>query len=569
MTTEVEPPPAAASPTSLTPALSPNPPGQVGEQRLHAIVEHTFDTIAILDAEGRLRYESPSTERVLGYDPRERQSQSGFEHIHPDDLEQAQGVLRDLVSGRVRHHRVEVRVRHADGTYRLLEASATSLLDDPSVLGILVVARDITDQRAGELERARLLASERQARAATQHALDQLLQLQSVTDLLASALTNETVAAVIVDRGAAAVGALSGAVGLLTPSGESLDVYGTLWRRGPSSRRWRRIAADAALPLAEVTRLGQAVWIASAAEWAARYPPTAASRRIGGRAVVALPLEVNGQVAGALGLAFEAERHFSETDRLFVGLLTRQCGQAFERVRLIQELAEREQRLQELVRRLLTGQEEERRRIAYELHDSLAQVAAGTHQHLQTLATRYPPASEEQRAELQCALDLARRTVREARSLIHGLRPTVLDDFGLVRAIGVELEALRDAGCQVRFDGELGGARLPQSIETALYRVAQEALTNIRKHAGRCRVQVAVRRRGHSLRLLVRDWGRGFSLAAVPGPGAANGMHVGLQGMQERIALLGGRCAIRSQPSRGTSVEVHLPLVPSAWSAAD
>jgi len=569
MTTEVEPPLVAATPLSPSPAPSPSPASPLGEQRLHAIVEHTFDTIAIIDAGGVIRFESPSTARVLGHDPRERQAGSSFDHIHPEDMALAEGVLRDLVSGRCRHQRVEVRVRHADGTYRLLEASATSLLDDPSVHGILVVARDITDQRAGELERARLLASERQARAATQGALDQLLQLQSVTDLLAGALTNETVAAVTVERGAAAVGAIAGAVGLLTPSGESLDVYGTLWRRGPRGRRWRRIAADAPLPLAEVIRLGEAVWLESAADWASRYPPTASRRHLAGRAVAALPLEVNGRVAGALGLAFEAERRFSETDRLFVGLLTRQCGQAFERVRLIQELAEREQRLQELVRRLLTGQEEERRRIAYELHDSLAQVAAGTHQHLQTLATRYPPASDEQRAELQCALDLARRTVREARSLIHGLRPTVLDDFGLVRAIGVELDALRDAGCQVRFDGELGDARLPQSIETALYRVAQEALTNIRKHAGRCRVQVAVRRRGHSLRLLVRDWGRGFSLAAVPGPGAAHGMHVGLQGMQERIALLGGRCAIRSQPNRGTSIEVHLPLVPSAWAAAD
>jgi signal transduction histidine kinase len=468
-------------------------------------------------------------------------------------------VLRDLVSGRARHRRVEVRIQHLDGSYRLFEASATSLLDDPSVRGILVVARDITEQRAAEQERARLLASERQARAATEHALDQLLSLQSVTDMLATALTPDAVATVAVDRGVAALGAAAGAVALLTPSGESIDVFGRLGRT-PLRPRWRRMAADAPLLLAEATRLGEAVWVESVEAWTTRYPTAAAQRRPKLRAAAVLPLEVRGRVAGALGLSFDEERQFDETDRLFIGLLARQCGQAFERVRLYQELAEREQRLQELVRRLLTGQEEERRRIACELHDSLAQVAAGTHQHLQTLATRYPPTSAEQQAELQRALELAQRTVREARSLIHGLRPTVLDDFGLVRAIGVELDSLRTTGCQVRFDGELGDERLPQSVETALYRVIQEALTNIRKHAGCCRVHVAVRRRGQNIRLTVRDWGRGFSLAAAAQTGAAHGTHVGLEGMQERIALLGGRYAIRTQPGRGTTIEVNVPV---------
>jgi signal transduction histidine kinase len=320
------------------------------------------------------------------------------------------------------------------------------------------------------------------------------------------------------------------------------------------------MATDGPLLLAEATRRGEPLWIESVEAWTARYPHLATRRPRTLRAAAVLPLEVNGRVAGALGLSFDQQRQFGETERLFIGLLARQCGQAFERVRLYQELAEREQRLQELVRRLLTGQEEERRRIAYELHDSLAQIAAGTHQHLQALATRYPPTSAEQQAELQRALELAQRTVREARSLIHGLRPTVLDDFGLVRAIGVELDSLRSSGCQVRFDGGLGDERLPQSVETALYRVVQEALTNIRKHAGRCRVHVAVRRRGQTIRLSVRDWGRGFSLAAAARSRATHGARVGLEGMQERIALLGGRFAIRTQPGRGTSIEVNVPV---------
>lgn len=538
-------------------------PSRTAEQRLQALVENTFDTIAILDARGRIMYEGPSTLRVLGYDPQERHAGSAFEHIHPDDLERAHAHMRALAEGRTRHLRTEVRVLHKDGRYRLLEASATSLLDDPTVRGIVVVARDITDQRAIELERARLLDSERQARASVERALEQLLSLQSVAELFATVVTPEGVAAVAVDRGVAAVGAVGGTVGMLTPSGESIDLYRSR-SDARGRRRWRRVAADGPLLIAEAIRARESVWIDSVATWSACFGHIKRPRSL--RAAAALPLIVDGQVIGALALHFDKERPFGETERLFAWLLARQCSQAFERVQLYQERAEREQRLQELVRRLLTGQEEERRRIAYELHDSLAQVATGAHQHLQALASRYPPESAEARLELQRALELAQRTVREARSLIHGLRPTVLDDFGLVRAIGVEIESLQAEGCRVRFDGTLGDERLPQSVETALYRVVQEGLTNIRKHAGACRVLVSVGRRGQNVRLIVRDWGRGFCLAESR-RGVARGMHVGLEGIQERINLLGGRFAIRSRPGLGTTIEVTVPISATRGSA--
>jgi signal transduction histidine kinase len=224
-----------------------------------------------------------------------------------------------------------------------------------------------------------------------------------------------------------------------------------------------------------------------------------------------------------------------------------------------EQLAEREVRLQDLVRRLQVAQEEERRRVAYEIHDGLAQVAASAHQHLQTFADLHVPESQTERADLDRTVDLVQRTVREARRLIAGLRPTALDDFGLATAIRLEVEVLRGEGWQVTYEEDLGDQRLPLQIETALYRVAQEALTNVRKHAGRARVAVMLERDDGSIRLQVRDWGRGFDAGASkakPRPGE----RVGLLSMQERVALLHGRCTVTSDPGEGTRVSAVVPL---------
>jgi signal transduction histidine kinase len=225
------------------------------------------------------------------------------------------------------------------------------------------------------------------------------------------------------------------------------------------------------------------------------------------------------------------------------------------------QIAERERRLQDLVRRLQVAQEEERRRVAYEIHDGLAQVAASAHQHLQTFADYHAPDSLSEREALERTVELVQRTVREARRLIAGLRPTVLDDFGLAQALRLEVEALRGEGWQVSYEEDIGDQRLPSPIETALFRVAQEALTNIRKHAGRAPVSVSLEQQGRTVRLEVRDKGRGFEAASAherPRPGE----RVGLLSMQERVALLRGRCVVKSKLGAGTQVIADVPLEP-------
>lgn len=230
-----------------------------------------------------------------------------------------------------------------------------------------------------------------------------------------------------------------------------------------------------------------------------------------------------------------------------------------ERQRLVQELAERENRLQMLVEKLLVSQEEERRQVAYELHDGLAQVASSTHQHLQAFACRYRSRSQERRKELDRTLELAQRVVKEARQVIAGLRPTVLDDFGLTSALNLEVQKLRDEGWDIGYQEMPICERLPTAIETSLFRVAQEALTNIRKHARTTRARLAIYCQNATVYLEVQDWGCGFD-ATRAGKGSAWGEQVGLSGMQERVMLLGGEFAITSQPGEGTLVVARVPL---------
>ncbi len=221
--------------------------------------------------------------------------------------------------------------------------------------------------------------------------------------------------------------------------------------------------------------------------------------------------------------------------------------------------AERESRLQDLVGRLILAQEEERRRVAYDVHDGLAQVAAAAYQHLEGFAAGYRSRSARRVEKLRRAQALTQQTVQEARRVIAGLRPTALDDFGLGTALRIELDDLRANGWEITYDERLGVPRLPSRVETALFRVAQEALTNVRKHARTQRVHVSLRRARGSVRLDVRDWGRGF----VPGSaseGARRGERIGIPGMEERAVLLGGTCSIRSRPGHGTRVTAEVPV---------
>ena len=258
--------------------------------------------------------------------------------------------------------------------------------------------------------------------------------------------------------------------------------------------------------------------------------------------------------------SYQVEKRFLRKDgEIFWANLTgtplrNQQGQALYGLLMLENIGERKRA------RLL---EEERHHVAYELHDGLAQVTASVHQHLQAFAGHYRPRAPQARQELERALELAQHSVREARRLIAGLRPTALDDFGLATALRLQVEALRNDGWTVTYEETLGSERLPAMIETTLYRVAQEALTNMRKHAHTEEARITLHRKVARLRMEIQDWGCGFDVEAALSGEHLPGEHVGLREMRERVELIGGQLEIRSQPCAGTLIAADVPLPPS------
>ncbi len=228
-----------------------------------------------------------------------------------------------------------------------------------------------------------------------------------------------------------------------------------------------------------------------------------------------------------------------------------------------------EQARQLLLRQIVTAQEEERRRISRELHDQMGQDLTVLMLGLKALRDAAPgDSSLHERVEpLQ---SLATRIGREVRTLALQLRPSALDELGLIATLTNDVEQW-SARTLIAVDFHTTGLesqRLPSAIETALYRLAQEALTNILKHAQATSVSLIIERRVDAIHMIVEDNGLGFDVAAVRD--RAHIEHrLGLVGMDERVAQLGGVLTLESAPGSGTAVFIRIPLPVDAEGATD
>jgi signal transduction histidine kinase len=380
-----------------------------------------------------------------------------------------------------------------------------------------------------------------------QRSLDALLGLYEAGQILSSSLEHEEIGSRLLEIASRVSNLTAAVIAVPSEDGEL-----RIWRSAGLEGLWRQLRfspeAVAARQKVLETRKYQTVQLPQ--------PGDADGPHLVG---LNLPLLVRGRIIGVLeayGPEALMERQYEET----LISLANQGASALENARLYAELAERENRLQELIRKLITAQEEERRKVSYEVHDGLAQTAAGAHQILQAFARQHPPDSEKGRKDLARALQLVQQTVGEARYVIADLRPTALDDFGLAAAVRLQVEKISSEGSQVDYEEALGNERLPPEVETALFRVAQEALTNVHKHAPSARVKITLRRLNDAVRLQVRDWGPGFNPEKIT-DGGGPGERLGLSSMRERVALLGGHLEVHSRPGEGTEVVAEIPSV--------
>jgi signal transduction histidine kinase len=232
-----------------------------------------------------------------------------------------------------------------------------------------------------------------------------------------------------------------------------------------------------------------------------------------------------------------------------------------ERKRAEAERQRYTEHLQALSRQLMAAQETERRRLAGELHDETGQALTALQMNLRALQARaeMPPDP----TVLKESLGILEQTLQQVRDLALDLRPSILDDLGLVAALRWYAERLAQrTGLTIEFLANRAHAPLSAESKTACFRVAQEALTNVARHAGARKVALELRSGPKDVQLIVRDDGIGFDVEAAR-RGAVRGKSLGLLSMQERVTLLGGHIEICSAQSRGSEIRARWPVFAS------
>lgn len=287
------------------------------------------------------------------------------------------------------------------------------------------------------------------------------------------------------------------------------------------------------------------------------------------RSCLAMPLPAGERVQGTLFLGSSYPDYFEKQDLATLSAIGRQVGMALVNARLYQDLQARERERAMLLQQVMNAQEEERQRLAQELHDETSQALASLQLGLERLGDELsaPPLVRQRAAQLQ---DIAVQALASVHRLAVELRPSVLDDLGLVAAIERYLyDCAQRSAISADFAAiDADRLSLLPAAETALYRIVQGALTNVVQHAEAQHVNVLLKRRGQQLVVIVEDDGRGFELAEVRvGPLDAR---LGLAGMEERAALLGGTLTIETAPGAGTAIFIEVPLdLNSATEAVD
>ncbi|MCE9566059.1 MAG: PAS domain-containing protein [Planctomycetes bacterium] len=240
-------------------------------------------------------------------------------------------------------------------------------------------------------------------------------------------------------------------------------------------------------------------------------------------------------------------------------LETRVMERTAELTAALESLEAEMSRRRDLAQRLVTASEAERRRVARDLHDTVGQTLTGLALAVAGVASigQLPEAVTDRLDQVQ---RLADSLGRELHEVSLRLRPTALDDIGLETAVRALVEEwAQRTGVSVEFTATVDG-RFPSEVETALYRVVQEALTNITKHAAASRASVVLGRRDSEAVVVIEDGGTGFDPQAVFAPTLGRRGGLGLAGMRERVTLLGGAVEIESEPGRGTTVIARIPL---------
>lgn len=526
------------------------------ERRYRLLFESMAQGVVYQDPRGVIVALNPAAERILRTSAADLLGQTSVDRApysiradgapfpgedHPAMVALRSGqIVRDVLMG--------VRDPAADD-YRWIEITAIPMLDAPGGRPVEVCALfdDITERRRADesLRRyATRLASQREIERA-------ILAIQPA----------ETIAKVALRHLDRLVPCWRGSVAQLDRGGRGgriLTVIGALSRRLPAGTR--RSVRDIDAAELRMLKPGKPHVVDDLRDVAGLSEHFAILRDRGARSLVCQPLRVKDALIGAILLFADRPSAYGAESLEIIRETADQVAIALHNARLYEENRAALARLEEVSRRLIRAQEDERRQIARELHDEIGQSLTALKINFQAMTHR-EAGPDERVTECIAIVD---ESLQRVRGMALDLRPSLLDDVGLVAALQWYIERhARRTGLEGRFLADPEGLRASPEVETACFRVAQGALTNIARHARARRFSVELRQKDGGLQMVIRDDGRGFDPVDALASAAA-GASLGLSGIIERVELVGGEVAFVSSPGHGTEVRVWIPaLAPS------
>jgi PAS domain S-box-containing protein len=493
------------------------------------ITENASDLITVVDVEGHRRYSSPSY-RDYSSGAAAVPGSDFFADVDPADRERVQGVFRRALKTGL-NQRAEYRLGHGEQPSRYLESEWSVIRETHGESQtVVVVSRDITLRKRLEM----LYANEKDT-------LEMIARGKPLREVLRSILykveswSDQAFCSILVRD------AEQNAVWHEASSGLQL----------PLSMRGEKESQDAPGDGGgDVSASGAAF----EREWlSCREHALKTGFQIACEKAI---LSTAGEALGFLTIYSRAQ-HNSE----MLGV------QFFEKIAHVTAIALERQRSEEMLRRLnsllLEAQETERRRVARELHDSVNQILSSVAFRVQAILPGIAAESDAVKQELVRVHFLLQKAMHEVRSISENLRPSELDELGLIAAVRELCEEFKERNpVTVDFQAPAGTERLSSVIELALYRIVQEALTNIQKHAQASEAVLRLSWNDAWVNLVVRDNGRGSATAAPAATPGRLRFGMGLMDMRERCTLLGGSFSIQSVAASGTEIAVRIPRNP-------
>lgn len=505
---------------------------------------HLLDTIghAIIatDLEDRVMYWNKGAEALYGLTAAEAAGRELNEAIRSDsNAIQMRNIMARLQRGQ--SWTGEMTITRDDGSTFPVQVTNTPVYDEEGgLMGVIGVSIDISDRHRDEATIARY-AAQLQGLAQAALSIHGMVTLQDALQ----AIVDEARTVIDAHQAIIRVRMIEGGVLQAVSLSEKYDA----WQNRSFERRLPHLTdyvRQAGRP-ARFTQDDVQRYVPEDERTDEHYPPL--------RGWLAAPLyDGVGAFLGVLELSDRAEGDFNQVDEAILVQLAQTASVAIEQVRLYEELEASRERLRSLSHKLVETQEAERHHIARELHDEIGQSLTVLRL---ALNVSFSLPKDLVREQLRNAQDQVDEIIKKVRELTLDLRPTMLDHLGLVPTLMWLFRRFEErTGIQVQFKHNVQDRRFSYEVETVTYRIIQEALTNVARHARTDRVKVQIRADREMLTAQVEDQGVGFDPALIVAPVKSSG----LAGMKERAALMGGQLSVETMPGRGTTITLFLSI---------